>query len=176
MLRRSASTALPSIALLALALTAGCKEEPPPAPGDLAIELGTGSWRFEPLVDEQDVELVRGAQGGWHVWVSVRAEGLRGDPPIATLYIESEVLDLDGVPPSVTEARVAFTPRQDEPGVAEVVGWIHVQNAPACVVDRRIRLRVAVTDEESGRTALDERIVVPRSTPETRPPVPCIYE
>ncbi len=156
-------------------LGGGCVPEEPPPSSDFEVELGSGSWRFEALQDGQDVELVRGAQGGWHVWVSVRARGMP-EPGIAQLLIESEVEDLEGVPPSVTEARVRFDPVRGEPGLRELVGWVHVQLAPACVVDHPIRVRVAVTDEAGGATAIDERVVVPRSDPQTRPPGPCVYE
>ncbi len=163
--------------LLALSLACGpaCGPGQPPPSADFEVELGGGSWRFEPLRDGQDVELVRGAQGGWHVWVSVRARGLP-EPGIARLLIESEVQDLDGVPPSITEARVRFDPVPNDPERRELVGWVHVQVAPACVVDHPIRLRVVVDAEEDGGTAIDERVVVPRSDPRTRPPGTCVYE
>ena len=63
-----------AMGLLGLAL-AGCGGGDPAA-GDLVVELGTGEVGFEPLADEQPVPLVAGPQGGHHVWLSLRAEGL----------------------------------------------------------------------------------------------------
>ncbi|HMV70201.1 MAG TPA: hypothetical protein PKA64_25390 [Myxococcota bacterium] len=50
-------------------------ETDPPAvePG---CELGTGATALEPLVDGQDLPQVRGPQGGWHVYGSVRCHGI----------------------------------------------------------------------------------------------------
>lgn len=45
----------------------------PPAP---SCELGTGELTFEPLVDGQDLMQVRGPQGLWHAYGSVRCQGI----------------------------------------------------------------------------------------------------
>jgi len=69
--------------------------------GGLTVELGTGSIDFEPVTDEQDLELHAGPQGGHHFIVHARAQGLvPGDPSQpgqtgnpSTLF---EVFDGDG--------------------------------------------------------------------------------
>lgn len=48
-------------------------DPPPPAP---SCELGTGELTFEPLVDGQDLMQVRGPQGLWHAYGSVRCQGI----------------------------------------------------------------------------------------------------
>ena len=72
------------------------------------FEVGTGTWRFESVVDGQPVDLVRGAQGGWHVWVSVRATDVaNGD----TLTLET--LPANGsrpTPVSYTHLTLPTTP------------------------------------------------------------------
>ena len=40
--------------------------------GDPWLELGTGVTEFEPLDDGDDIELVAGAQGGWHLDAALR--------------------------------------------------------------------------------------------------------
>ena len=69
-----------------LALVAACDGgsaiKPPPPPsrdgGTYLLTLGTadaeGNWL--PLVDGQDVTLVEGAQGGFHVWMKIRTQGM----------------------------------------------------------------------------------------------------
>ena len=58
-----------ALALALLALTgAGCAEAPPHE--SAAIELGTGSWRFEPLEDGQEVDIV------------IRPQHLKIDPDV----------------------------------------------------------------------------------------------
>lgn len=49
--------------------------------GDATLEVGTGADAFEPLTDGDDLVLVMGPQGGYHVWGSLRATGVvPGDP------------------------------------------------------------------------------------------------
>ena len=38
------------------------------------VHLGTGGDGFHPLTAGQDLEMVHGPQGGWHVWIAVRAD------------------------------------------------------------------------------------------------------
>jgi len=68
------------VALLA-ALALGCATEPPRA------EVGGGTSGFTPIADGGDVPLVEGAQGGHHLTLGVRAQGL--DPDGATLTIRT---------------------------------------------------------------------------------------
>jgi hypothetical protein len=134
-----------------------------PAPGNPWVELGTGEWRFEPLADEQEVELVRGAQGGWHVWVSVRAREL--GPDDVRMEIDSKVVGSER-DPATGGAEIDLQPT-DEMGTYEFTGWPAVQPRPECVVDSRLRVRVALTS--GGKTVSDERIVIPRVM-DTDPP------
>ncbi len=62
--------------LLAL-LAAGCGPG-----GDGAPELALEDDGFAPLVDGQEVSLVAGAQGGFHVWMNVRVHGAAPDPAV----------------------------------------------------------------------------------------------
>lgn len=47
--------------------------------GDVSIEIGTGYEAFIPLAPGDDVELIAGFQGGWHVDAAVRLSGVGPD-------------------------------------------------------------------------------------------------
>ena len=147
-----------AMGLLGLAL-AGCGGGDPAA-GDLVVELGTGEVGFEPLADEQPVPLVAGPQGGHHVWLSLRAEGLASER--ALMVIDAIPL-VDGEPPPArAPVRIFMEPMPD--GRMEYIGWPAQLDAPACLVGQRLSVRVTLTDSE-GRRGSDERIVVPQESP-----------
>lgn len=132
-----------------LLLLAGCESGPP------IVEVGTGTATFEPLEDGQSVPLIEGAQGGWHVWVSIRARGV--DPTDVKLDV-------------ITYPREAGRPRQTRlhaldltarDGWYERVGLVQVLSLPECYQDREVVVSVDATDR-AGRTAHDQRVVVPR--------------
>jgi hypothetical protein len=68
-----------SIVGMGMALfAAGCGAPPSmPPPGTQALTLGTAdaSGHWSALTDGQDVTLVEGAQGGFHVWMMYRLDG-----------------------------------------------------------------------------------------------------
>ena len=93
-----------SAGLLAAGLSAAC--QPPEAPPDLQPTVGTltlgtvdvprfGDSRWVDLVDDQQVQLVPGAQGGFHVWVLYRTQGLTGRVQVFRI---AERLPPDGSP------------------------------------------------------------------------------
>jgi hypothetical protein len=59
--------------LTALVLACGCGGSPPPV-GEAMLTLGQLDGSFLPYVDGQDVTLVAGAQGGFHVWMSYQLD------------------------------------------------------------------------------------------------------
>lgn len=73
-------------ALVLLGLT-GCGGDPPVAPVDASVGgAGAAAVELVPLVDGgDDVTLVAGAQGGFHVWLDWR---LRGVPAGSTVTLE----------------------------------------------------------------------------------------
>lgn len=137
------------------------------APGEAAVELGTGEWEMVPLGDGEDVQLVLGSQGGYHVWASVRAEGI--DPDDVMLAVETQPAD-ESLPPERSRVEVDFE-RDPETGEPAFVGWPAVLSQPGCVVDRMMRIEVTVTDRH-GTTGTDDRYVVPRAGA-SGPPPPC---
>ncbi|WP_437629944.1 hypothetical protein [Sorangium sp. So ce854] len=138
-----------------LALAPGCAGgDEPPAQG--TAELGTGEWQFEPLVDGQEVELAHGAQGGWHLWTSVRTLGL--EPEGVQLEVTTTVLD-DPASATTSRGRIELTELED--GRCELIGWPAVLREPACAIGRPLRIRAVVTDAR-GTVATGERRVRPR--------------
>ncbi|WP_437665326.1 hypothetical protein [Sorangium sp. So ce1182] len=126
------------------------------APGQGIVELGTGEWRFEPLADGQEVELAHGAQGGWHLWTSVRTLGL--EPEGVELEVTTTVL---GDPSSETTSRGRIELAELEDGRCEFIGWPAVLREPACAIGHTLRVRGVVLDAR-GTVATGERQVRPR--------------
>ena len=82
---------LPSSLLLLSLLGSGCE---PPEP---AFELGTGDLEFEALADGDEILVIHGPQGGYHLLGSLRAVGIEagshddlGDPDNPTMELEVE--------------------------------------------------------------------------------------
>ena len=74
------------LAALAAAVSFGCgpslpTEAPPPS-----IEIGTGTDSFIPILDGEDIELIAGPQGGWHIEAAIRFQSV--DPNSLKLTYE----------------------------------------------------------------------------------------
>lgn len=57
----------------------GCADKPTTETeglGPLLIELGTGEWDWEPLDSGDEIPVIQGPQGGFHLLGSVRVSGL----------------------------------------------------------------------------------------------------
>lgn len=129
--------------------------DPPPAPGELSFELGTGETGYEPIVGEPELELVAGPQGGHHVWVSLRVQNLGA---------EHVLMDLDAVPLTTGEPAPRRMPVRlfmtAEEGEHVYVGWPAQLDDPGCFVGVRTSLQVTLTTPD-GRMATQERVVIP---------------
>lgn len=136
--------------LVALCLVlAACEGGPP------LVEVGTGTARFEPLEDGQSTPLIAGAQGGFHLWVAVRARGL--DPSGVRVEVVTYPLEAER-PKQTTYHTLALEMRE---GWLERVGLVQVLSTPECFQDREVVVAIDATDA-AGRTAHDERVVIPR--------------
>ncbi len=129
-------------------------------PGEVSVQLGTGEVAFEALVDDQEVPLVAGSQGGHHVWLSFRAEGVSSDRVL--LDVDAVVLDESEPPPSREPVRIRLSELDD--GSREYIGWPAQLVEPECLVGKRLSVRITLTDS-SGAECTDERIVIPQSNP-----------
>lgn len=117
--------------------------------------LGSGQAAFEPLSDDVPVPLIKGLQGGWHVWTSFLAYGfdtdvLRMDLTTRWEDVEESVLGGPG--------NVGVKPVEDASGAPALVsvGWPAVVYNPTCAHGRRLLVNLTVLDTE-GRTASDRR-------------------
>ncbi len=144
---------------------AGCGEAPPDDP-TVELELGTGSWRFESVTDGDEVDLVRGAQGGWHVWVAIRGRGIEDG---ARVRIETQPAD-DSESAQTVELEPAFEP-EDLEGYRQFVGWPAMLADAACVVDELLRVRATLLDDEGEEVLRSERYF--RVRPGDDPPSAC---
>lgn len=141
-------------ALVALVAAVGCGGEPePPAPQGVRVVLGTGQKAFEPLNDEASVPLIKGIQGGWHVWTSFLAYGFDTDVLRMDLTTRWE-----GVDESVLggPGNVAVRPAEDAAGAPALasIGWPAVVYNPTCAHGHRLLVELTVIDTE-GRAASD---------------------
>ena len=141
------SRALP--ALLA-AMLLGCATDVQEVDHPASLELGAGSWRFESLTDGQELELIRGAQGGWHVWISVRTRGLE-EEPVITFRLQPEDESRE---PMETVVRANLDPEDDE-GYRDLVGHTQIVDEPSCMVGEMMHLEVSA--EVAGEVLTSDR-------------------
>ena len=155
---------LPSSLLVLAVALGGCVGEEPP--GETSLELGTGSWQFEPVVDGDRVPLIRGAQGGWHFWLSARATGMTDEGP--NLVIEMQLAD-ESMPAQRMELPVLLE-RPDDEGRRAVVGLTAIVQDPGCAVDQLMRVTITLEGED-GTQLVDERYL--EIDPGADPPPSC---
>ncbi len=128
--------------------------------------MGTGTWRFEPLEDGAALSLVRGAQGGWHLWVALRVHGVADD---------TGSLEVTHFPLATPEsaARTSHGLRLDPPnaeGFRAYLGWPAILQDPACAVGRPYRVEVVFRPASGGRLTAHRDILI---DPGDDPPPPC---
>ena len=152
--------------LSVLGLHACGEGAPPHVDGPATLELGTGSWRFEPLADGQEVELVHGAQGGWHMWISLKVTGTTIDQ--STVQLTMEPAD-ESRPPQEVSVELPFE-APDEQGACKLIGYTGVVNDPSCWVGALMRVKATVTTGD-GTVLSDEHEVMLRGG--AYPPPPC---
>lgn len=142
----------------------GCAE-PTPAPG-VEVELGTGSFRFEPLEDGQQVALVRGAQGGFHLWLSLRVRGLEDSRPAITWTMQPA--DETRAPHEVQVA-LPFDP-PDAAGFRKLIGYTGIVKDPACLVGKLLRIEASLPMAGGELVSVEREVVVLGGT---YPPATC---
>lgn len=164
----SAAAAPAAVALLA-AVLAGCGSGGAPAcegcadPGGAGADsggprvvLGTGRTAFEALESDGTIPLIKGIQGGFHVWTSFLAYGFDTDVLRMELVTRWEELD-----ESVLEmaGNVGVRPGTDPAGAAVLVslGWPASIFNPVCSNGRRLLIDLTVRDELAGASASDRR-------------------
>lgn len=148
--RRLLRAAAPMVGVALLAAS-GCA-------GDAAgpsLEIGTGESRFEALTEGQDVTMVQGVQGGFHVWMSLRATEL--DREQVWLDVETEIAGQPYQSEAVTQFADADAAGEH---ACELVGWPVILADPWAADGQPMPIRVSIVDEE-GATADGEVTVTP---------------
>ncbi len=145
---------------------------PPPDtdPCGVFLQVGTGEFSWEDLDSLQDVEMVHGPQGGWHILWSVM---LSGTEPTAQLH--GTITDLDSaVVVSDITYNVALDPVDDcigesigQYGYLDVSGLASgsLDTPPELLVGHTLLLRVEAADF-AGTTASDDILVTAVADPE----------
>jgi hypothetical protein len=147
-------------AALAAALACGKAPDPiePPDSGPLArVEVGTGTGSFVALKDGDPVNIVKGPQGGHHIWGALRCSG-----PLNPNGLEVHFRIFKADPRAEIQDNPYRITLQQNGEFAEWYGMIgFLPNGPSEVAGVATVLRMEVKDAE-GRTAFDERRVVPQ--------------
>jgi len=129
------------------------------APGEPEVALGTGVEQYEPIEGEPTIELIKGIQGGFHVWASFLVYGFEGTVLRMELTTSREG-HADSIIPMQGNVRVRdVTDPAGRPARA-LVGWPAVIYDPTCAHGRRIRLDILVRDETNGTEASDTRFFI----------------
>lgn len=124
--------------------------------GQATLAIGTGETRFEALTEGQEVPLVLGVQGGYHMWMSLRATAL--DPDKVWLDVETEVRGEAANALAVTQLAEDDDAEED---AAVLVGWPVIMADPVAADGQELGLFVTLTDEQ-GDTAEAAIAVRPR--------------
>lgn len=154
----SVRLALAAPFLVHLALTAACTSgtAADPSGSTATLELGTGETTFAPITDGAALPLVHGCQGGYHVWIALRARGFDSRGLVVRLRLERAG---DGVLLSEPfSLRVAFA---EEGGAASIAGLPLPVISPEDVAGTTLRLVASVQDDERSATSTCTLTVFP---------------
>ena len=128
---------------------------------DVDCEIGTGRETFVPLEPGDEVEIVAGPQGGYHIFTSVRIRGLTPTDALRiTLTVRREV---DGEYVGPTTLIGSRHMREADDGWLQATGMINLVNEPERVRGEAVVLRAEMLDDgvPAGPVA-DERSAVAR--------------
>lgn len=136
--------------LLLLAPVWACGPQPPGSEGEL--QLGTGEQEFIDVHESGEIELVYGPQGGWHVWVSLVADGL--DPDRVEMELTTETLGVAGT----RDRSIVYMSLEPMPdGRAVRYGWRAILSHPECADGRPLKVEVRLRDR--GDTVAEDAFV-----------------
>jgi len=141
-----------ALCVLGLVLVAGCPEPVPEGP-PVILEVGSG-LEFTPIESGTVLHLVRGSQGGQHVYVSLRAWDM-------SVYRNTVELSLervsDGKRVSVGyEVKLRFDAPMAAGEPALLEGLLLVVPDASAAVGQQVRLKASIESDE-GHKASDTR-------------------
>ena len=102
------------------------------------IVMGTGEWDWEPIEDGQEIDVIQGPQGGFHLLGCVRVAGITAgnaddlsaaDNPTTTFWVIHEGVDLS--PASVFVQGLDPSPADVSPFSHQMVGRFVIMNIEA---------------------------------------------
>jgi hypothetical protein len=123
------------------------------------IQIGTGVLEFVPLEAGAEVRIVCGSQGGQHLWVALRSQGIARQQ---RLEVQMTALD-DGAEICRAAADDVFATARD--GWNEVAAMICLVPRPAEAVGRRVRVEATARDLIGNVARAETELVV--AAPET---------
>ena len=121
-----------------------------------SVELGSGESAFEPVVDGQHLTLYAGTQGGHHVWLSYRVQGLMPDD----VRMQLDVVPMPPARPAHSDVRLDLDPTADGTAGYEFIGWPAQILDPECAVGRVVSISLTLTDSR-GKQASGAMNVIP---------------
>lgn len=147
--------AITLITLITLATAVGCGAREYPGPPE--AQLGYGVDAYHPIGEADAVPIIRGNQGGFHIWGAVRVR-----------YVEPQALELRFTVTLEETGELQIT-RIDEVDLTDTddgldwgqhLGTIVFLPDVHAVQGRLCRFRLDITDGHS-RTASDEHLITP---------------
>jgi hypothetical protein len=158
MMRSGATARL--VALLALALTVGCGPEGGAEAATDAgstgprVMLGSGRGAFEAVEANGSVPLIKGIQGGFHVWTSFFAYGFATDVvrmELSTRWggLDDSLLEMAG--------NIGVHPATDPSGMPALLslGWPAIVSNPECSHGQLLDIEITISDSATGASASD---------------------
>ncbi|HKO89684.1 MAG TPA: hypothetical protein VJU61_00935, partial [Polyangiaceae bacterium] len=136
-------------ALAGLALVLACGSDSDQDVPSTSVTLGTGEAEFEPMDGEPTLRLVRGPQGGFHVWASILAYGF-SSPQLDMLL--TTTLDEDPESNLVMHARLTMRDVLDANGTPaqSFAGFPAQVKGARCADGRRVGLRLQLSEPGGG--------------------------
>lgn len=140
--------------------------------GPVGVEIGTGTTSFRPLADGDDVTMVFGPQGGWHIDVAARIDGI--GPDVAIRPSASRIADALPLAGDQASSFVALTDYEAGACQGDAIGIrAFLDDATPdepyadfiCSLDGASLSLVVEVSDFGSRTATDEIEVIARPDP-----------
>jgi len=141
-----------------LSLACGSEDSQANQGAPTSVVLGTGEAEFEPMDGEPTLRLVRGAQGGFHVWASFLAYGF-SSPQLDMLL--TTTVDDEPTSSLVMHARLTMRDVLDPSGTPALsfAGFPAQVKSARCADGRRVGVLLQLS-EPGGGTAEDVRYCI----------------